>query len=65
MLDAGIEIVGAEPPTRFADRRPDAVLIASRNSGLIAGLVGGLAFGLGFGRASGWPPGWPRGRLLG
>lgn len=43
----GTEVVKGAPPSRFAHAHPDAVLIASRNSGLINGLIIGLPAGLG------------------
>jgi hypothetical protein len=43
MVETGTEVVGGEPPARFAHARPEAVLVASRNSGLILGLTCGLA----------------------
>ena len=46
---AGAEIVVAEPPSRFAQKGPDAVLVASRNSGLRFGCVVGLVFALSVG----------------
>lgn len=49
MVSAGTEVVQAEPPARFAHKRPDAVLVASRSSGLAGGLVFGLVIGLVFG----------------
>jgi hypothetical protein len=52
IVGEGTEAVETEPPARFAHKRPDAVLIASRNSGLlnwlVVGLVAGLFFGLVF-----------------
>lgn len=46
VLSAGAETVTATPPERFAHKRPDAVLVASRNSGLTRGLTVGLGCGL-------------------
>jgi hypothetical protein len=42
MVETGTEVVSGEPPARFAHTRPDAVLVASRDSGLILGLTFGL-----------------------
>jgi hypothetical protein len=57
IVGEGTEVVETEPPARFADKRPDAVLIASRNSGLlnwlVVGLVAGLFFGLVFALVAG------------
>ncbi len=46
MLLVGTDIVVGEPPKRFSQMKPDAVLSASRKNGLISGLVGGLIVGL-------------------
>lgn len=43
----GTVVVTAEPPSRFAHAHPNAVLVASRNSGLVNGLIIGLPAGLG------------------
>jgi hypothetical protein len=65
---AGTAVVGADPPRRFAHARPDAVLTASRRSGLVGGLLGGLAGGLIFGLLGGLAgglAGGPAGGLAG
>ncbi len=46
IVGEGAEVVEAEPPSRFTHKRPDAVLIASRNSGMLNWLVVGLVVGL-------------------
>ena len=43
MVETGTEVVLGEPPARFAHAPPGAVLVASRNSGLILGLTSALA----------------------
>jgi hypothetical protein len=53
LADAGTEVVDAEPPARFARKRPDAVLVASRNSGLLSGLIATLSVWLITGLISG------------
>jgi hypothetical protein len=49
IVDEGTEVVEAEPPARFARKRPDAVLVASRNSGLLSWLASVLSIALIFG----------------
>jgi hypothetical protein len=46
IVGEGAELVEAEPPARFTNKRPNAVLIASRNSGLLNWLVVGLVVGM-------------------
>jgi Flp pilus assembly protein TadB len=65
MLSAGTELVAAEPPARFAHERPDAVLVASRNSGLAVGATAGLFASLPVGLAFGLTEGLSAGLLIG
>jgi hypothetical protein len=46
LLAAGTEVVAAEALTGFGQARPDVVLLANRNRGLVFGLVFGLFFRL-------------------
>lgn len=52
MVTGGTLVARSGSPTRFAHRRPDALLTANRNSGLVCALVG-LACGLTTGAATG------------
>lgn len=49
IVDAGRVAVSADPPARFALGHPDALLLASRNSGLSFGLCFGVVYALGIG----------------
>jgi hypothetical protein len=43
----GSEVVDAEPPARFAHTRPDAVLVASRNRGIVTAVITGVVVAVG------------------
>jgi hypothetical protein len=62
---AGTRRVTTEPPGRFAHKGPAAVLVASRNSGLISGPVLALPLGLVIGLILAWAGGLMLGLLSG
>jgi NACHT domain len=52
-VGAGTTVVAADPPPRLIGKGPNAVLIATRNNGLVAGVFGGM-FGGVFGGVVTW-----------